>query len=124
MTRDDLLAQWRAMSREKKDAAIAETVMGFRIANNAGGPWLGFKDETNWHGELVPCYITDHAAAYAVEERIAEMGLRREYVIILSHVIDPDYSLSLDDMDWLPIHATPEQRACAAWVTAKMREHP
>jgi hypothetical protein len=73
----------------------------------------------------VPQFTTDHAAAYAVEERIAEMGLTKQYAWTLTSLLKPHVSKRnrlMGDGLFLLLHASPAQRCCAAWVTVKMRE--
>lgn len=69
-----------------------------------------------------PCYSTDMAAVWAVEEHIKERGLVKEYIDALSDMLAPDDDfVSYDGIEWATydglwalIHATPQQRCTAA----------
>ena len=141
MNRDELLSQWSAMSEREKHSAVAVDVLGFthyvgedvpEAHRHYGEPvdtlevWLRGEGPTTErhckHCGDMPEYTTDHAAAYAVEERIEEMGLRREYYTELFTQCEEAEEWWSWMHSWEMIHATPAQRCCAAWVCCKMRE--
>ncbi len=143
MTRDELLSAWQAMSDRERDAAVARDVMGWKgetvwIDDDCGrDPYL-FLPETppevvlaNDRGQdcIVYSYTKGHAAAYVVEERIAEMGLIEQYATFLTQLLrghEPGWVTFAGVDTWSELfrvlHASPAQRCCAAWVTCKMRE--
>jgi hypothetical protein len=141
MNRDDALAAWQALSDREKDAAVAGEVVGWDVRTASqvekvhfwpagdGGFYVDKGEKYVIHSDGtklgVPPYTIDHAAAYAVEERIKEMGLRREYVASLLEVAatwEAADGYLWADREWELLHASPDQRACAAWVTVKVRE--
>ena len=118
MTRDDALTAWRAMSDREKDAAVARDVMHLDFSQ------IPSRKDYYYNGRIMretPKYTQDSNAAYAVEERIAEMGLSEEYCKMLQHISLPQVMLG-SHRDFARYHATPEQRCCAAWVCCKVRE--
>ena len=120
LERDEALAAWQAMSEREHTIRIAEDVFKHVVFADMMKRhdlyWENTADEQGPAWELRE-YTTDHAAAYAVEERIQEMGLAREYAAEMW-----DMAGQVHDWLWKMLHASPEQRCCAAWVTVKMRE--
>jgi hypothetical protein len=112
------------------DALVAERVMGWKFIplpkRNRSGLCINcgravWDDPRNRQTELGICneedcrYSTDIAAAWLVEERIAELGLIDEYCIELNAIANAHW----DDgkrqpQRWQLIHATPEDRCRAA----------
>ena len=73
-------------------------------------------DGSSEYGLLPPFYSTDIAAAYTMEERIAELGLIEEYCFQLNAIANEhkDRDYCRQPQRWQLIHATPEDRCRAA----------
>jgi hypothetical protein len=68
-------------------------------------------------------YSTDIAAAYQMEERIAELGLIEEYCFQLNAIANAHFDRAYyrQPQRWQLIHATPEDR-CRAALLARRRD--
>lgn len=90
------------------DALVARKVMGLGSVFTPIG--LVYTKLGQAH-QGVPNYSTNIAAAYAMETKIDELGLRDEYVWALQQRIEAIASI---DEWWGLVHATPMQRCLAA----------
>lgn len=110
------------------DALVAERVMGWAIFTHNEGPnppyW--YREETDNHSFHLPIpkFSTDIAAAYAMEERIEELGLTERYIVELARIACgydglPETLIRLqrglyEDQIWAMVHASPADRCRAA----------
>lgn len=121
----------------KLDAEVAEKVMGWSIVPE-GNRWRVSRtgefvnswcvdspnladldddvDDRLYGRYAMPRYSTDIAAAFSVEDRIAEMGHADDYTVRLHLLVAnsiKDRAFRMFDV----VHATPEQRCRAALAT-------
>ena len=100
--------------------AVAERVMGWKKVS-----WLGEYDWRDGDGEQPYSFSawkpsTDIAAAWLVEERIAELELIEEYCMALESLLfDANWEEESINVVWLTIHATPEDRCRAALMATE-----
>ena len=108
------------MEGRELDAKIAE-LMGIKVIKIAN--YAKFKEAPLTHywvrgdnGFFPPAYSRDIAAAYQMEERIAELGLIEEYCFQLNAIANEhkDRDYCRQPQRWQLIHATPEDRCRAA----------
>lgn len=114
------------------DAHIAVNVMGWTRTEievkpaDFGGGWYTKKYLVDLNGNVhpaAPYYSTDIAAAWVMEERIAELGLIEEYCFQLNAIanLHKDRDYCRHPQRWQLIHATPEDR-CRAALKVTSRE--
>jgi len=89
-------------------AAVAETVFGWKDVNPRNGELVGKKPDKlgRLRTAKVPDYAGDAAQAYAIDERMKQLGKAAAYFRELERITEAN-SLPVD---W----ATPEQRSRAA----------
>ena len=89
-------------------AAVAEKVFGWKNVHKRGGDLIGKKPDKlgRWRSAKVPDYSNDPTQAYAIDERMEQLGLWNAYSKELSSITKPK-NLPLD---W----ATSEHRSRAA----------
>lgn len=89
-------------------AMTAEKVFGWRNVHKHAGELIGKKQDKagRWRKAKVPPYATDPAHAYAIDERIRQLGRWERYEKELSRLT----KASELPRDW----ATPEQKSRAA----------
>lgn len=106
------------------DSAVAERVMGWQRQHNYNY-WMTFPDGSFELHALIATWkpSTDLGTAMQVEDRIAELGLKHEYMreltAIVAEVATQEDRL-IEHFDW--VHATAEQRCRAALATTQ-KEH-
>jgi hypothetical protein len=104
------------------DALVAERVMGFEIREHKRiqkgsikkrGRYPVYEIKELWAGNrTLMFYSTDIAAAWRVEERIAELGLIDEYCWEIIKISST--KKGYPPTQWYQIHASPEDRCRAA----------
>lgn len=89
-------------------ALIAEKVFSWRNVRQSSGELRGKKQDKvgRWRQARVPPYATDPAHAYAIEERMKQLGRWERYEKELARIA----KASDLPLDW----ATPEQKSRAA----------
>ena len=89
-------------------ALTAEKVFGWRNVHKYAGELIGKKQDKagRWRKAKVPPYATDAAHAYAIDERIKQLGRWERYEKELSRITKANHR----PREW----ATPEQRSRAA----------
>ena len=111
------------------DALVAEEVMGAYVRQSDEGLWdlvipggvnqVDFVSKEGIWGAS-PRFSTDIAAAYQMEERIAELGLIEKYCSCLASIVWPHQSHPAPlPLTWYVIHATPEDRCRAALMAVE-----
>ena len=112
-------------ANRETDALIAEKVMGWESQyieyGGSGGEYVWIlPDGIRQHEPDVPSYSTDIAAAYQMEERIAELGLIDEYCKQLNKIANVHWDEGVrQPQRWQLIHATPEDRCKAALMAVE-----
>lgn len=93
---------------EQLTKAVAEKVFGWKSVRKHEGALLGKKQDKagRWRKATVPDYANDQRRAYAIDERMKQLGQSELYLKELS---------SITKTKQLPVEwATPEQRSRAA----------
>lgn len=106
------------------DLDVAEQVMGFDRMNARVDPMVRNGDPQYFMGypvghDFAPYYSIDIAAAFQVEDRIAELGLQRQYIIALRGETRAQMIAAACGYEWKLVHASPEQRCRAALECVK-----
>ena len=98
----------RALSGEQLAKATAEKVFGWKNVRRHDGELIGKKQDKagRWRTGKVPAYLTDPAQAYAIDQRMEELGRLERY--------DKELSKITKAQNLPPEWATPEQRSRAA----------
>ena len=98
----------RALSGEQLTKATAEKIFGWKNVHNHEGELIGKKQDKagRWRTGKVPAYSTDAGQAYAIDERMKELGRLERY--------DKELSKITKAQNLPPEWATPEQRSRAA----------
>jgi hypothetical protein len=95
------------------DTLTAESVFGWKYVHKHDGALVGKKQDKagRWRSAKVPSYSTNPVHAYAIDERMKQLGRGEKYLKELSRIT------RANDLpaDW----ATPEQRAKAALKAVK-----
>lgn len=122
-TETTAVKKWEEMSPRECDAWIAEHVCGWHsIDRHPFDGWGGMMPgQTHPAKHQIPAYTSDIARAYEMEEAIMAKGLAREYARRLAVTAAPERLLPVDvvftyDAVFDIAHATPEQRAHAAYL--------
>lgn len=95
------------------DALVAERVMGWKNVERQGSRSWGKKQDKagRWRRAAIPDYSEDPATAYAIDERMRELGVAKTYSRELAKITRARN---------LPVEwATPHQRCRAALKTVK-----
>jgi len=89
-------------------AATAEKVFGWKGVHQYAGALIGKKQDKagRWRRAKVPAYASDPRHAYAIDERMKQLGRWERYAKELSRIVKAKNL----PRDW----ATPEQRSRAA----------
>ena len=89
-------------------AATAEKVFGWKDVHKQEGELIGKKQDKagRWRTAKVPSYSTDPVHAYAIDERMKQLGRSERYIKELSRITKAKKL----PWEW----ATPEQRSKAA----------
>jgi hypothetical protein len=89
-------------------AVTAEKIFGWKDVHKYGGELIGKKQDKagRWRKAKVPAYATDPIHAYAIEDRMKQLGRWDRYDKELSRITKAQNL----PRDW----ATPEQRSKAA----------
>ena len=76
----------RALSGEQLAKATAEKVFGWKNLHKHDGELIGKKQDKagRWRTGKVPAYLTDPAQAYAIDQRMEELGRLERYATIRS----------------------------------------
>lgn len=95
------------------DALTAQKVFGWKHVHKHDGELIGKKQDKagRWRSAKVPSYSTDPVHAYAIGERMKQLGRSERYLKELSRIT----RAKRIPTDW----ATPEQRAKAALKASK-----
>jgi hypothetical protein len=95
------------------DALTAQKVFGWKHVHKHDGELIGKKQDKagRWRSAKVPSYSTDPVHAYAIDERMKQLGRSERYLKELSRIA----RAKKIPTDW----ATPEQRAQAALKASK-----
>lgn len=95
------------------DTLTAENVFGWKYVHKHDGPLVGKKQDKagRWRSAKVPSYSTNPVHAYAIDERMKQLGRAEKYLKELSRITRGKRIPA----DW----ATPEQRAKAALKAVK-----
>lgn len=90
------------------DTLTAENVFGWKYVHKHDGELVGKKQDKagRWRSAKVPSYSTNPVHAYAIDERMKQLGRSEKYLKELSRITRANRIPA----DW----ATPEQRAKAA----------
>jgi hypothetical protein len=90
------------------DTLMAENVFGWKYVHKHDGALVGKKQDKagRWRSAKVPRYSTNPVHAYAIDERMKQLGRSERYAKELSRIT----RAKKIPTDW----ATPEQRAKAA----------
>ena len=98
----------RALSGEQLTKATAEKIFGWKNVHKHEGELIGKKQDKagRWRKGKVPAYSTDAGQAYAIDERMKELGRLERY--------DKELSKITKAQNLPPEWATPEQRSRAA----------
>jgi hypothetical protein len=90
------------------DTLTAENVFGWKYVHKHDGALVGKKQDRagRWRSAKVPSYSSNPVHAYAIDERIKQLGRSERYAKELSRIT----RAKKIPTDW----ATPEQRAKAA----------
>ena len=102
------------------DALVAEKIFDRSVRVIEGAYEYRHKLTKEDHWYLVPEFSTDIAVAWLVEERIAELGLIKEYCMHLNEIANEHWDAgNRQSQRWQLIHATPEDRCRAALMAAE-----
>jgi hypothetical protein len=95
------------------DALVAEKVMGWKAVKREGNRCWGRKKDKagRWRRAVVPEFSAEPTTAYAIDERMRELGLAEKYSKELAKVTQAKHIPA----EW----ATPHQRCRAALETVK-----
>ena len=98
----------RTLSGEQLTKATAEQVFGWKSVHKYNGELIGKKQDKagRWRKAKVPDYAGDQQQAYAIDERMKELGRFERYLKELSRISKAK--------NLPPEWATPEQRSRAA----------
>jgi hypothetical protein len=100
----------KAQGRKESDlnALTAEKVFGWKDVHRYAGEFIGKKQDKagRWRKAKVPPYASDSAHAYAIDERIKQLGRWERYEKELARITKTQNL----PREW----ATPEQRSRAA----------
>ena len=98
----------RILNGPALNAATAEKVFGWKDVQRSGGELIGKKQDKagRWRTAKVPAYATDPIHAYAIDERMKQLGRWERYDKELFRITKAKNL----PRDW----ATPEQRSRAA----------
>ncbi len=96
------------MTGEQLTKATAEEVFGWKNVHKYGGNFIGKKQDKagRWRKARVPDYANDPHQAYAIDERMRQLGRSERYIKELAKIS------KLDNLP--PEWATAEQRSRAA----------
>jgi len=96
------------MTGEQLTKATAEKVFGWKNVHKYGGNFIGKKQDKagRWRKARVPDYANDQHQAYAIDERMRQLGRSERYIKELAKIS------KLDNLP--PEWATAEQRSRAA----------
>jgi len=98
----------RVVRGEQLAKATAETVFGWKSVHKHKGELVGRKKDKagRWRKAKVPDYVNDQRQAYAIDNRMKQLGRSEQYLKQLARITKAKN---------LPIEwATPEQRSSAA----------
>lgn len=105
---------WDELTPRQRDALVAE-FMGWKFQRPTHGPCCTCQHCGRHYDDCCESchYTTEREAALPVEDEIERMGLARNYIDELVHIVDVP---ALDDTlwDWMLLRATPDQRCLAA----------
>lgn len=95
------------------DALTAQKVFGWKHVHKHNGELIGKKQDKagRWRSAKVPSYSTDPVHAYAIDERLKQLGRSERCLKELSRIT----MAKKIPTDW----ATPEQRAKSALKASK-----
>ena len=113
------------MKCKRCDKPIADHTAGRELDACVAKVVFNVKQIYVFNNEVTPKYSERIADAYQMEERIAELGLIDDYIIILCASVYDKYLIeSIHDKSglWHLTHATPEERCKAALMTASYIE--
>ena len=98
----------RVVSAERLAKATAENVFGWKGVHKCNGELVGKKQDKagRWRKAKVPDYVNDQRQAYAIDNRMKQLGRSERYLKELSRITKAKNLPS----EW----ATPEQRSQAA----------
>jgi len=98
----------RVLSGEQLTKAVAEKVFAWKNVRKRGSEFIGKKQDKagRWRKARVPEYADDQRHAYAIDERMKQLGRWERYVKELSRITKA--------ANLPPEWATPEQRGRAA----------
>ena len=98
----------RVVSAEQLAKATAENVFGWKSVHKRNGELVGKKQDKagRWRKAKVPDYVNDQRQAYAIDNRMKQLGRSERYLKELSRITKAKNLPS----EW----ATPEQRSQAA----------
>jgi hypothetical protein len=98
----------KILSGSQLAIATAEKVFGWKNVHKHGGELIGKKQDKlgRWRRARVPSYSSDPVHAYAIDERLKQLGRSERYLKELSKTTKAKNLPS----EW----ATPEQRSRAA----------
>ena len=98
----------RVVSAERLAKATAENVFGWKSVHKRNGELVGKKQDKagRWRKAKVPDYVNDQRQAYAIDNRMKQLGRSERYLKELSRITKAKNLPS----EW----ATPEQRSQAA----------